>query len=198
MSTSSSSLKPEWSHRVDVETISQRPTKLSILADESARKDLARRLRLRSIDSLVADFSLEREIGSMVIHVEGHVKAKIVQNCISTGEPVYESIDESFESWFADPSQAVPFVKARRERLVKGEREMELLPERDDPEIVENGVIDIAEIATQYMSLGINSYPRVGDVPPIGDEVSVQVVGPARKNPFDALKDWKSRQTREK
>ncbi|MBU0800184.1 MAG: DUF177 domain-containing protein [Alphaproteobacteria bacterium] len=190
-------LRPEWSHGMAVDQIGHRPYKVTLTASPQERKDLARRLRVTAIEDLTATITAEREAGSMIIHVEGQVKGHVIQACVTTGQPVHEDITEDFEGWYADPTQAVPFVKARREKLNKGERELEVLPERDDPDLVVDGHIDVAELATQYLSLGINPYPRAGDIPPVGLDEPLQVAGPARKNPFAALKDWKSRQNGE-
>lgn len=197
METDNKPLKPEWSHRVMADQISHRPTKLTLTASPQERKDLARRLRVQSIEEATATLTLARETGSSIIHIGGHVEGRLTQSCIVTGQPIAESIAEDFESWYADPAQAVPFVKARREKLLRGDREIEILPERDDPELVTDGFIDVAELAAQYLSLGINPYPRATDEPPLGMENNIQLLAPSRKNPFAALKDWKNRQNGE-
>lgn len=189
----STPLKPEWSHRVETAHISARPYSVTLTATPQERKDLARRLRIQDMEEATAEIMLEREQGGSLIRVEGVVKARIVQSCVTTGQPVHEDISESFETWYADPTEAVPFGKVRRERLIRGEREMELMSERDDPDLATDGFIDVGEVATQYMSLGVNPYPHAGDLPPVGmdDGAAVATAGPARRNPFAALKDWK-------
>ena len=189
----SKQLRPEWSHRVETGNVGPRPHKVTLTATPQERKDLARRLRVQDLEEAEAVILLEREPGGSLIRVEGQVKGRVVQACVVTGQPVHEDINEVFETWFADPSEAVPFGKARREKQIRGEREMEVMAERDDPDLATDGFIDVAEVATQYMSLGINAYPHAGDMPPVGmdDGAAVLSTGPARKNPFAALKDWK-------
>lgn len=185
-------LRPEWSHRVETANIGTRPFKVNLTATPEERKDLARRLRIQELSAASAVITLEREQGSSLIRVEGVVEGQLIQACVTTGQPVHEDVREEFETWYTDPSEAVPFAKARREKLIRGEREMEVLPERDDPELATDGFIDVAELATQYLSLGINPYPHAGDMPPVGmDEAAVISTGPAKRNPFAALKDWK-------
>lgn len=198
MDPDSTPLKPEWSHRIDVATLGARPHKLTLTATAEERKDLARRLRVQAIDLLEAVITVAQEPGSALVHVEGRVRGHVVQTCVTTQQPVHEDVVEDFETWYADPTQAVPFVKARRERLIKGEREREVLPERDDPDLVTDGFIDVAELATQYLSLGINPYPRAGDSPGPAQEAGEEALSAPRKNPFAALKDWKIKQGREK
>jgi hypothetical protein len=186
-------LRPEWSHRVETGNVGSRPFKVTLNATPEERKDLARRLRLQELSTASAVITLEREAGSSLIRVEGVVEGQLIQTCVSTGQPVHDEVKESFETWYTDPSEAVPFAKARREKLIRGERELEVLPERDDPELATDGFIDVGELATQYLSLGINPYPHAGDMPPVGmDEVgTVATTGPAKRNPFAALKEWK-------
>ena len=186
-------LRPEWSHRVETGNVGARPFRVTLIATPEERKDLARRLRVQEISAASAAITLEREQGSSLIRVEGTVEGRLIQACVSTGQPVHDEVKESFEAWYTDPAEAVPFAKARREKLIRGEREMEVLPERDDPELATDGFIDVGELAAQYLSLGINPYPHAGDMPPVGmDEAgTVIAAGPAKRNPFAALKDWK-------
>lgn len=186
-------LRPEWSHRVETANVGTRPYSVTLTATPQERKDLARRLRVQDLEAAESVIVMEREQGGSLIRLEGKVGATVVQACVTTGQPVREDISEVFETWFADPEEAVPFSKARRERLIRGEREMELVSERDDPELATDGFIDVGEVATQYLSLGINPYPHAGDLPPVGmdDGATIATAGPGRRNPFAALKDWK-------
>ena len=38
--------------------------------------------------------------------------------------------------------------------------ELELLPEEEDPEPVVDGMIDVGELAAQFLLLGVDPYPR--------------------------------------
>ncbi|MEI8155053.1 MAG: DUF177 domain-containing protein, partial [Hyphomicrobiales bacterium] len=54
--------------------------------------------------------------------------------------------------------------------------------EADPPEVMHDGVVDIGGVATEFLLLGIDPYPRkpgsVFDAPPAGDPIS---------HPFAAL-----------
>lgn len=187
---------PEWSRKVNVSDIDAGGVlRLHIEPDSAARARLVQRLGLLSLDDLEADVILTRDPGQMKVHVQGHLEARVRQNCVVTLEPVEDSIAEDFESWFADPEQAVTLAKARHDRLAKrGQRELPVLDERDDPEPIVNGRIDVGELVTQYLSLAINPFPHAKGVEfEVGDEET----RPAREilpNPFAALKNWKLRQ----
>ncbi len=140
---------------------------------------------------------LNRDSGSQTVHVSGELKAQIRQNCVVSMEPVASEIHEKFEAWYADSEQVVSLKKARRDKQVeKGRSELPILSEQEDPEPVVDGKIDIGELVTQYLSLGVNPYPHAEGVEHKevveagGDEEAEKI----RKSPFAALKDWKGKQ----
>lgn len=190
---------PEWSVLVDAQTVTSNPQKVRIAASEEERKALCKRLDLATISSLSADVTLHRAKGS-VIHVNGLMKANVTQSCSITMDPVQTQIEETFEGWYADQERIVMLAKARHERLGRlADSEIPILDESEDPEPLENGMIDIGELVVQHLSLAVDSFPRrrgLEEKEPV--EVSVAGEGSAlRKNPFEALKNWKKSKTDE-
>src|SRR5688572_18219211 len=167
----------EWSHVVDVDKLSHEPRIFKFSADERERIDLARRLGIVSIEEAEAVVTLQRVSGG-IIHAMGMVRANLTQACIASLAPVFTQVEEEFEGWYGDKTAtAVSFAKARSEREAKkGPVEIELMEESADPEPVINGKIDIGELATQYLSLGLDPYPRAEGVSP------VYSIGPADKD----------------
>lgn len=192
MSKQKESLTPEWSHPIDAADLDPQGKKIVIEANDAQRAALANRLGVARVQSAKAELRLTPE-GARV-HVAGHLSAKILQNCAVTLEPIESGIEEEFEAWYADPGKAVSFMKARHEKQRHSQTEMPVLEESDDPEEMENGMIDVGELATQYFSLAINPYPHApGAQYEIGDDEAPAAPAEERKNPFAALKDWKSR-----
>src|SRR5262249_34231379 len=122
---------------------------------------------------LVASFDLTRR-GSDSLRGEGRVTATVIQNCGVTLEPVESEIDEPVELFFrpepAGPTETAPggaFPPAGGE---------------EPPETLMDGTVDLGIIATEFLNLGIDPYPRkegaVFDAPPAGDPAS---------HPFAAL-----------
>ena len=185
----------EWPYLIDADDVEGKPLRLSISPDEDQKAQLVNRLNILGIESLEADLSLKREQGNMVIHVEGHIKAQLKQSCVVTLEPLDTQVDETFEAWFADPDQAVTLAKAKHDRLTKtGGAEVPVLDERDDPEAIIDGQIDLGELVTQHLSLAINPYPHAEGVHyEYGDDEPKKVPEEFKNNPFAALKDWKSK-----
>lgn len=184
---------PEWSHMIDVEEIGSAPVKFDIAPDESQINSLLGRLGVKKIEDLQAHITVGMK--NMVYHAKGSVQAKITQDCVVTLDPIVTEINEEVEGWFADAEAAVSIAKARHERdLKKGQVEVPMLEESEDPEPVIDGKIDLGELATQFLSLAINPYPHAEGVEyEFGDDKSQEEASDLRKNPFAALKDWKDK-----
>lgn len=185
-------IETEWTYMVQVEPITKAPLNISISAGPEDRKRLAKRLGVLGINSLKAELEFERQKGSAVIQVTGHLSAVVEQACVVSGQKMTSSISEDIEAWYADHTEAVSFAKARQEREArKTSAELPILDEKDDPEPIEDGAINAGELVTQFLSLGINPYPQAEGVSSaLKDEVSANNDDIFR-NPFAALKDWK-------
>lgn len=176
----------EWSEWIDTDTLDEKGLSRHISADEAACEALARRLGVQEVKALEADLKIMPAAGG-TFEVTGGFKADIVQTCVVTLEPIESRIEEPLEGWFTDREKTLSFAKARQDRdTKKGHVEVEMLDEREDPEEMVNGHIDLGELVTQHLSLAINPYPHKEGVSyEFGDD---QPVKPAR-NPFEALKD---------
>ncbi len=187
----------EWSHFFDVEDLENKPERLKIEASEEELEDVARRLQILGIKNATANLVLKREQGGRVIHVSGEFTALVVQECAVSAEPIETQISEPVEGWFADKDKTVSFVAAKRDREAdkNNNLEVELMEEREDPEPVLNGAIDLGELVSQHISLALPPYPhKEGVMFEHGDEnIQINEDSPLRKNPFEALKDWKEK-----
>ena len=96
----------------------------------------------------------------------GRVSATVGQTCVVTLEPVTNEIDEAVDLVFA-PAAAAPPVAGHD----GGEIET---PAEDGPEPLVGGRIDLGAIATEFLILGIDPYPRRPDAvfqpPAAGDD----------------------------
>ncbi len=190
---------PEWSHKVAAEGIGATPLRTSISASPQQRKDLARRLGVKSIESTEAVLTLVRD-PNMVIHISGELKARVVQPCVVTLEPVTQDIQSSVEGWFANPDRVVSIAKARHERQSRSaDAELPILEEKDDPEPIVDGEIDLGELATQFLSLSIDPYPHKEGVAfeRQEDAAGGGKASETRRNPFAALKNWKKAENKD-
>lgn len=186
-------VETEWSHFFDAAGMDSKRAELSISPNAEERHRLALRLGITSLDDLKADIVVHNRSGDISYQVKGKFKAEITQACVVTLEPIKSTIREEFEAWFADPKGPVSFTKLKHEReAARAHGEVPLLEEKDDPEPLVAGKIDLGELVTQFLSLAINPYPHAEGVSfeaaaPVGPGESPELL----KNPFVALKDWK-------
>lgn len=185
----------EWTYRIRVDEIDKTPKSYFLSASEEDRAHIARRLNVVSVDELSATLNIVRG-GVGRIEVEGQLKAKVIQECVVTLEPLEAWIEEDFDAWFADTDSTVSFVKAKKEQQSrKGHVEVELTPENEDPEPIVDGNIEAGELVVQYLSLAINPYPKAEGVQFERSDEDSQEKEPssARRSPFEALKNWKAK-----
>ncbi len=134
---------PEFSHRVDLREISDRPVALS--ANEAERAALATRFDLTSIGRLEAEVTLEQKGDE--VQVQGKLSADYVQPCAVTGEDLPVSLDEQI---------AFRFVPERASATPDEEVELE---DEDLDEIFYSGTaFDLGEAVAQSLALAINPY----------------------------------------
>ena len=121
-----------------------------LAADEQARDALARALGLRALPRLTARFAVNRS-GPGGLHVAGEVSATVGQTCVVSLEPLESEVVELVNLVFQPPHAAGARWK------VAGE---EGLGSDEGPEIIQRGVVDLGVVATEFLILGIDSYPR--------------------------------------
>lgn len=186
----------EWSVPIDVTKLSADPKTFHIEASDDERLDLAHRMGIVSVESAVADVTLQMGRGK-IIHAIATLRAVVTQACVVSLAPVTEHIEEQFEGWFGGDDSAVSFARAKSDREAKKSgMEVEILEESVDPEPIVGGKIDIGEFVTQNLCLALNPYPHAPGVQhDMGVDSREQAPEGAsiRKNPFEALKDWKEK-----
>ncbi len=186
-------IQSEWPYLLDIEDLTSTTLEVTFSANQDECRALSRRFAVEGLSHVTANLEVS-PVQAGLIRITGSVTARVHQLCVVTQEPVDTDIEEPVEGCFAEEVKAVSFAKARKDRdMAKGHAEQEILNEVDDPEPVVNGQIDLGELAAQHLSLGIPAFPRrPGVVSPLTDEDLKQGKPlPGRKNPFEALKDWK-------
>lgn len=186
-------IEPEWPHNIEAEDIGDHPVRKQISASPQQRKDLARRLGVEAVNSIQADLVVSQQGGKSVIHVEGGFNANVTQICVVSAEAFDSEVSGDVEGWFANPDHIVSLDKARNMKKSRtGDNEVPMLEEKDDPEPLVDGRIDLGELVTQHLSLQLDPFPhKEGEHFETGDEHLVRKVGPERKNPFAGLKALK-------
>ena len=163
-----------WSVPVVVEDIPKTGLHMALEAPEDTRAEVAVLAGVRAVLQLSAEFDLVRKGAG--VHVAGRVAARVGQTCVVTLDPVENAIGEVIDLDFA-PSTA--------SEAARGQRKHEL-GEEDLPEPLVGGSLDLGMLATEFLILGIDPYPR---------KPGVEFAAPTEKDtserPFAALQTLK-------
>lgn len=160
-----------WSAIVRLDEVPETGKHIAFEASEAVRNAVAKSANVDGIDTLAASFDLTRR-GRDGLHAVGHVTATVRQTCVVTLEPLANAVDEAIDVTFAPPSQTA---------AAGDDTDIEVLSE-DTPEPLVNGAVDLGALATEFLILGIDPYPRKAGVafePP--------AKGEAGEHPFAAL-----------
>lgn len=136
-----------WTHPVAVAEIPDGGGHYEISADPEVRAAVAKAASLREIAQLDATFDLIR-LGDSV-QVRGTVRGKVGQTCVVTLEPMESDVSEDIDLMFSPPVDPLLDPEAAR-KSEKGE----------PPEPLEEGNLDLGAIATEFLILGLDPYPR--------------------------------------
>ena len=128
-----------------------------LVADPGARAAVARVAGLRELPRLEASFDVTRQ-GLDRLHVTGRVSATVGQNCVVTLEPLSNEVEETVDLQFAPPP---PPVERKAAENDDSDEESDK-PKRNwnEPEPLIDGVVDLGTIATEFLILGLDPYPR--------------------------------------
>jgi uncharacterized metal-binding protein YceD (DUF177 family) len=138
-----------WSVPVAVKDIPDAGLHLAIEAPAATRAGVAELAEVRDLPRLSAVFDLTRQ-GSGV-HLSGQVSARVGQTCVVTLEPIESAVEEAVDLTFAPASGTQTEPKSARKRAHGGD---------EPPEPLMNGRLDLGALATEFLILGIDPYPR--------------------------------------
>jgi hypothetical protein len=146
-----------WSVPVAVDDVSpDAGAHFELTADEEARAAIARLAGVRGLPRLDATFDVTRQ-GEDGLHVVGKVTATVGQNCVVTLEPLANEIDEKIDLTFF-PSTPELELEAGEEDDESGKRRSKR--NLDEPEPLFGGSVDLGALATEFLIVGIDPYPR--------------------------------------
>lgn len=147
--------KPErpWSVPVSLHDIPETGRHYDLIADEATRNSIAEAAGLRALPRFEASFDVTRR-GSGGLHLVGRVSATVGQDCVVTLDPIDNEVEEAVDLIFS-PAAASPVSEGSRKRV------LEVTPD-DAPEVepLVNDTIDLGAIASEFLLLGIDPYPR--------------------------------------
>lgn len=142
--------EPIWTSRVSVDEVAEGGSHFDLVADEQVRAELARAAGLRELRRLQASFDVTRQSAD-TLHIAGEVSATVGQNCVVTLEPMESELHERIDLIFS--LRAVSAAASHGKATV-------ILDEAEPPEILSGREVDLGAIATEFLLLGIEPYPR--------------------------------------
>jgi uncharacterized metal-binding protein YceD (DUF177 family) len=161
-----------WSVPVVVEDIPETGFHVEADAPESVCTELAALAGLRGVSRLSAVFDLARRGDG--VRVTGRVSARVGQTCVVTLEPIESDLQEPVDLVFVS--------------LVEVGAQSEAKADDEPPEPLVGGKVDVGSIATEFLLLGINPYPRKA-----GAEFAPVKADNGEARPFAGLEALKKR-----
>ena len=165
-----------WSVPVAVDNIPETGLHIEAEAPAEVRAQLVKLANLRDLPHLSAVFDLTRRGGG--VHVAGQVKARVGQTCVVTLEPLENDLDEPINVLFAP----------RLEVAAKDDGADRRAGDEETPEPLIEGKVDLGAVATEFLLLGIDPYPRKA-----GAEFAAVKTADDSARPFAALEALKKR-----
>jgi len=163
---------PPWSVAVTLSEIPEGGKKFDLVADETTRAEIARTAGLRSLPRLQATFVVARQ-GAGGLRVDGEVSATVGQDCVVTLEPLENEIREDINLNFALSGKA---------HADSDDGDTPELLDPDGPELLVGNTIDLGILATEFLIMGIDPYPRKP-----GARFEPPAAGEDSTHPFAAL-----------
>jgi len=180
-----------FSYCIDVQEIPEGGLDVRIAADAATLQALAAADDLPGIGRLEADFhvaprSLQR------FNVTGEMRARVTQVCVVSLEPFDSDIVEPIDVDFAMPEDGRD-AKAAHAAGFRGNPKSDGVvvgEEPDPPDVIVDGRIDLGALASEFLALGLDPYPRKPGIvfePPGNSDLEES------DSPFRALRKLKDR-----
>src|SRR5580704_1961375 len=144
-----------WHVPVALDDVPEEGQHFDLAADADTRAAVARVAGLRDLPRFEASFDVTRH-GRTGLHVAGRVSATAGQTCVVSLEPLANEVTEDIDLLFEPPPAAQQEVEGdARDRSLDGETEPLL-----------DGKVDLGALATEFLLLGLDPYPRKPDAGP--------------------------------
>ena len=140
-----------WHVPVALDEVPEEGQHFDLAADAETRAAVARMAGLRGLPRFEASFDVSRH-GRAGLHVAGRVSATAGQTCVVTLEPLANEVTEDIDLLFEPP----PAVS--QEAAAEADSPDPSLDDETEPLL--DGKIDLGALATEFLILGLDPYPR--------------------------------------
>jgi len=137
-----------WHIPVALEDVAETGQHFDLVAEAPVRAAIAKIAGLRDLPRFEASFDVTRRGGGL--HVVGSISATVGQNCVVTLEPLANEVEETMDLAFEPPQQLPEAENEGQQHGLKW----------DTPEPLVGGVVDLGALATEFLVLGLDPYPR--------------------------------------
>ncbi|MGB8279023.1 MAG: DUF177 domain-containing protein [Methylovirgula sp.] len=178
-----------FSYPINVTDVPDSGLDIRIAADAATLRALAAADDLPSIASLEAEFHVAPKAGHR-FNVSGEMRAKVTQICVVSLEPFDSEIVEPIDVDFAPPMEAKAAAAAAAGITLPDGAAAMVAQEREPPDPIIDGKLDLGALASEFLALGLDPYPRKPGVafePPGGQDED------KADTPFSVLRKLKER-----
>jgi uncharacterized metal-binding protein YceD (DUF177 family) len=144
-----------WSLPVAIDQVPETGRRVALSADAHVRAEIAKLAGLRDLPRFEAVFDVTRQ-GADGLRVVGDVSAIVGQTCVVTLEPLTNEVAEHVDLVFMPPGRAGAGMGGRVS--------IPAADNDDSPEVLTDGAVDLGAVATEFLLLGLDPYPRKPDV----------------------------------
>lgn len=137
-----------WREPITISDLPPQGKEYELVPDLAARAELAEQAGVLAVPKLIAKLDV-RPQGKAGAEVRGLLQATVRQNCVVTLEPFDNYIEERISLLF-EPAEAI---------AVRGPVSEEIAGD-DPPEPIVGGVIDLAALVAEFLTLSVDPYPR--------------------------------------
>jgi len=171
-------MQKDFSYPLKIDELSQNRHHYHLKANAEECLYLKEILELEGVQSFEADFILKKHNKTNMLDVEGNLKAVVLQQSVISLE-VFEK------------EYQVPFAYHFDTKMTYNEfKDMDYGINDDAPDIIENGQIDLVQMAIEQLALCLDDYPRqTGETFNFVSEFDEETT--KRANPFSVLQNLK-------
>ena len=167
-------MQKNFSYPIKIEDLKQSDYKYELTADSAELEDITQILQVEKVHEFKAEIFLKLNNRANNLRVWGNVFAKIELKSVITLDNFIKNYNVPFELNF-DTRATYNDIK-----------ELECDIEDEVPDIIENGCINLADIAIEQVALNLEDYPRAeGEV--FDASLYCDVDEPKKENPFAVL-----------
>jgi hypothetical protein len=164
--------RPPLSRRLAVSDVPPEGLDVAISATPDECAALASLNGLPAVHALQAELRAQRWRGDG-LKIDGELRASVRQTCVATLEEFDSQIVEPIHMRFAPSPEEAPRSRRRNAEPV------EIALDEDPPDPLIGGAVDLGAVASEFLTLALDPYPRkpgVHFVEPTGD--GAEVVSP--------------------